>query len=135
MNWQRLLALYHYCSGYHGGQFSREYRILSKLTMSPYHDGYGLRLARSEEHITCLADPENVEARSIYRRLVKAHQKGDMGSGYVNCACCGLPTIADCIEADRDVEVCSACEDAGCVPHEGCNIPDEESEENHDDLR
>ena len=133
MNYQRILALYHYCTSYHGGQFSREYRILSKLTLSMYHGGYGVRLARSEEYITCLADPDNAEARSIYRALVKAHQKGDMGSGYVDCACCGMPTICDCIEADRGIEMCSDCEEHECDPNEPCNIPDEDEEDDDDD--
>lgn len=124
MSFDRLLALYHYCNQWHSGQWSREYALLSRITSS------GFRPSRSEEYLSVLGKEGYEEAGQIYTRLVKAHQHqtGDISGGYVSCACCGMPTICDCILADNGIEMCSECIEAQCCPQEGCNIEDEDEE-------
>ena len=53
-------ALWLFCSEYHGGQWSRGYRILSRLVLAGYSPGIGLQEGRFES-------PEQEE---IYNHLV-----------------------------------------------------------------
>ncbi len=62
MNYQRLLAVYHYCTLYHGGQFSREYRLLCKVQRL-------FRPSQSEEYPETLLSEGNEEAFDIFTRL------------------------------------------------------------------
>ena len=53
-------ALWAFCSRWHSGQWSRGYRILSRLSMAGYSPGIGLQGGRFESE----------EQREIYRRLL-----------------------------------------------------------------
>ena len=138
MNHQRLLAAYHYCTHWHTGQGSREYRLLSKIILPRKSGGFGFLSTASfrpsrDEVLSCLATEENEEARGIYMALVTSRGKGDMSSGYIDCACCGMPMMCDCIAAEAGVTMCDACHEHECDPHEPCNIPDEDEEDDDDD--
>ena len=65
--YQLLLALYHYCLGWHSGIRSREYRLLCRITRV-------FRPSHSEEYAHCLWDDENAQALEIYTTLVKNYQ-------------------------------------------------------------
>jgi hypothetical protein len=56
-------ALWAFCSRWHGGQGSRGYRILSRLSRAGYSPGMGLQAGRFESE----------EQASIYRALL-AHK-------------------------------------------------------------
>lgn len=53
-------ALWAFCSRWHGGQDSRGYRILSRLTLAGYEPSHGLQSGHFESD----------EQRAIYRRLL-----------------------------------------------------------------
>ncbi len=53
-------ALWAFCSRWHGGQSSRGYRILSRLSRAGYSPGLGLQQGRFESD----------EQRDIYRALL-----------------------------------------------------------------
>lgn len=55
-------ALYLLCSRWHSGQWSRGYRILSRLSLAGYRPGLTIRNGRGFE---------SEEQRAIYRRLLK----------------------------------------------------------------
>ncbi len=60
-------ALWAFCSRWHGGQSSRGYRILSRLSKAGYSPGLGLQQGRFESD----------EQRDIYRRLLAhRHENG-----------------------------------------------------------
>ncbi len=100
MSPDKLLALHHFCTAWHAGQFSREYRIGCRVSkvFTP---------SRSEEFIAILAKPDYEQAREYYVALVKSTQ-GDDGSGYVDCVECGMPVVVDDMRAERS---CTACDD------------------------
>lgn len=54
-------ALWLFCSRYHGGQTSRGYRLLSKLSRAGYNPGFGLQRGNFETD----------EQLNIYYNLVK----------------------------------------------------------------
>jgi hypothetical protein len=54
-------ALWALCSRWHGGQGSRGYRILSRLSAAGYRPGHGLKGGRFE----------SPEQRDMYRRLLR----------------------------------------------------------------
>jgi len=58
-------ALWAFCSRWHGGQSSRGYRILSRLTRAGYSPGIGLQAGRFESD----------EQRDIYRALLVYRHK------------------------------------------------------------
>ena len=57
-------ALWAFCNRWHGGQSSRGYRILSRLSKAGYKPGLGLQAGRFESEAQ----------RDIYRALL-AHRK------------------------------------------------------------
>lgn len=57
-------ALWAFCNRHHSGQYSRGYRILSRLVMAGYQPGHGLQQGRFERD----------EQRSIYRRLRRQYR-------------------------------------------------------------
>ena len=57
-------ALWAFCSRWHSGQWSRGYRILSRLSIAGYRPGMGLQSGRFESE----------EQRDIYRHLVKTYR-------------------------------------------------------------
>ena len=57
-------ALWLFCNRHHSGQWSRGYRILSRLCNAKYSPGIGLQNNRFESE----------EQRSIYRELVRNHR-------------------------------------------------------------
>jgi len=57
-------ALWVFCSRYHSGQWSRGYRILSRLAAAGYNPGMGLQNGRWETD----------EQRAIYRHLVRKYR-------------------------------------------------------------
>jgi hypothetical protein len=127
MNQQRLLALYHFCNMWHGGQWSREYALGCKVSRL-------FRPARSEEYLDCLALPDNVEAREIYVRLARGyHVRPQSDSGYVSCVCCGHAVVVDHIGAESGVTMCDDCQDAECDPHAPCSCEDEDEDEGEDE--
>ena len=54
-------ALWAFCSRWHGGQSSRGYRVLSRLSRMGYSPGMGLQAGRFESEAQ----------RDIYRELLK----------------------------------------------------------------
>lgn len=124
MNYQRALAVYHFCVAYHGGQFSREYKLGCILSSR-----YGFKPSRSEEYASCLAKSENEEARTIYLRLALAAGKRDETSGYTDCVCCNLPMMVDHCHAEAGITMCETCNEADCDPHVGCSATWDDHEE------
>ena len=57
-------ALWAFCSRFHSGQWSRGYRILSRLTAANYSPGNGLQGGRFE----------SPTQRDIYRELVRSYK-------------------------------------------------------------
>jgi len=57
-------ALYMFCSRYHSGQWSRGYRILSRLISAGYHPGLSVTSNRFESN----------EQRAIYKHLVHTYK-------------------------------------------------------------
>lgn len=114
MNIDRCLAVYHFASIYHGGQSSREYRLLSRVSRV-------FRPSRSEEFVSVLCTPGYEDARAIFVKLVRA--SGVEGSGYHDCRCCGLPTVCD--DAEAMVAMCDDCIEHECDPAEHCNACEE----------
>lgn len=57
-------ALWAFCSRWHSGQWSRGYRILSRLSQAGYSPGLGLQQGRFETD----------EQRSIYRHLLRNYR-------------------------------------------------------------
>lgn len=57
-------ALWAFCNRHHSGQWSRGYRILSRLSLAGYSPGNGLQHGRFESD----------EQRSIYRQLVSTYK-------------------------------------------------------------
>ena len=57
-------ALWLFCSRYHSGQWSRGYRILSRLALVGYSPGLSLQRNRFESS----------EQREMYRQLVKGYK-------------------------------------------------------------
>lgn len=115
MNYDRLLALYHVCVAWHGGQSSELYRLQSKIfprLISP---------SRSEQYLITL-DHEGYEvARELYGKYVLALTDCPQGSAYAPCACCGDPVV--CEEWESGIERCHFCKEADCG-HDGCNCED-----------
>ncbi len=60
------IGVYHYCADWHGGQWSREYSILSRIRYRPSPLCRGI-------------EDEDEEAQEVYRNLVRARQ------GYCRC--------------------------------------------------
>jgi hypothetical protein len=58
-------ALWAFCGRYHSGQWSRGYRILSRLKIAGYRPGIGLQQGRFETS----------EQRKIYRQLVRRYSR------------------------------------------------------------
>lgn len=58
-------ALWLFCSRYHSGQWSRGYRILSRLSARGYRPGLGIQSNRFESETQ----------RDIYRALVRNHKE------------------------------------------------------------
>ena len=54
-------ALWLLCSRWHSGQWSRGYRILSRLSLAGYRPGLGLQQGRFESE----------DQRAVYRRLLR----------------------------------------------------------------
>lgn len=72
MSIDKLAGIYVYCMDYHSGQWSREYRILSRIVGQ-----YKLRLTDSA--IRQISEPideecEWIEAAEVYQTLVANHQ-------------------------------------------------------------
>ena len=59
-------ALWAFCNRHHSGQWSRGYRILSRLATAGYSPGMGLQDGRFESE----------EQRDIYRQLVAGYKGG-----------------------------------------------------------
>lgn len=109
-HFQRLLALFHYCSLYHSGKNSREYAVLSRVTGK-----YGFRPSGSEEYAECLTDDDNFVAREIFLALGGSYAdfSDDVPDGYESCPHCGFDHSheqaaaerehADTFELDREV--------------------------------
>lgn len=57
-------ALWAFCNRWHSGQWSRGYRILSRLSRAGYNPGIGLQRGRFESEAQC----------EIYRTLVRNHR-------------------------------------------------------------
>lgn len=57
-------ALWTFCARHHSGQWSRGYRILSRLNIAGYRPGMGLQQGRFETSAQ----------RDIYRNLVKNYK-------------------------------------------------------------
>ena len=57
-------ALYLFCARYHSGQWSRGYRILSRLVIAGYKPGLSIQQNRFESE----------EQRAIYRDLVRGYR-------------------------------------------------------------
>lgn len=57
-------ALWMFCNRYHSGQWSRGYRILSRLETAGYRPGLSVQNGRFETD----------EQRAIYRRLVRRYK-------------------------------------------------------------
>jgi hypothetical protein len=57
-------ALWAFCARWHSGQFSRGYRILSRLAIANYSPGIGLQAGRFESEAQ----------RDIYRHLVRHYR-------------------------------------------------------------
>lgn len=117
MSPDKLLALHHFCVYWHGGQGSREYRILSRVSrvFTP---------SRSEEYLECLANPGYETAREYYIQLVTSYLGGGkLSSGYITCPCCGHAHVVDHIQAMCHVTMCDECTLHECScdrPGEGC---------------
>ncbi len=63
MSPDKLLAVFHFCNGYHSGQWSREYRLLCRV----------MRVfvpARSEVYLEILDQPGYETAREYYQQLL-----------------------------------------------------------------
>lgn len=63
------LAWYWYATHYHGGQFSREYRIFGRLNRIGFEPGAGAKFETLEE-----SDPIAFE---LYQNLVQKHQQSN----------------------------------------------------------
>ena len=57
-------ALWAFCNRHHSGQWSRGYRILSRLSIAGYNPGMGLQSGHFESE----------EQRAIYWQLLKNHR-------------------------------------------------------------
>lgn len=128
MNYQTILGLYHFCNSWHGGQFSREYRIMCRLRFTP---------RGREEYLECLATAENADAREVYlhfarQALDNAEARRDAvrfpTSGYTSCVCCGHAVVVDDCQAESGVTMCDECVEHECDPHDTCEWCDEETE-------
>lgn len=128
VNYETLLGVYHFCSAWHGGQFSREYRVMCRTGLVP---------RGAEEYLETLARPDYASARDVYVALVKDKRKRyakmrPEESGYVSCVCCGHAVVVDDIEAEDGVTMCDDCTTEDCDPRESCqcgedgNFDDEE---------
>ncbi len=134
---QRALALFHFCTAYHGGQSSPEYACLSRL-----ESVHGFRPSRSEEYASCLAKRENEEARALYVRLATAaeeragYRRAGQGrgvvSGYIACACCSVDMMADDVDVESGITMCDDCTEGDCDPNQGCNCENECAEDAQD---
>ena len=125
MTYETLLGAYHFCSAWHGGQFSREYRVMCRTKLTP---------RGSEEYLETLARPDYAHAREVYVALVKDQRKRDPKnrreeSGYVSCVCCGHAVVVDDIEAEDGVTMCDECQDHDCDPRAPCECEEEEEED------
>lgn len=58
-------ALWAFCNRFHSGQWSRGYRILSRLSIAGYRPGFGLQSGRFESD----------EQKAIYRHLVRHYRQ------------------------------------------------------------
>jgi hypothetical protein len=119
MNEQTMLGLYHFANQWHGGQSTRLYRLLCRVTArwAP---------ARSDEYLRALARPDNAEARETYVGLVTNHTRARDDGGYVDCVCCGHCLIVDHIGAESGVTMCDECVGADCDPDAPCMCEDED---------
>ena len=120
MNYETMLGVFHFCMAWHGGQWSREYRVMCRLFPKIINP------RGREEYASVLAMPEYESGRAIYIALVKdmkEHRKRGVTSGYIDCCCCGDPMIVDDTDAEGGVTMCEACLKAECDPHAGCEIP------------
>jgi hypothetical protein len=99
MNYQRLLALYHFCNLYHSGRSSRLYALGCKVSKH-------FTPTRAEEYPEVLSRPGYETALKIYLRLVKGEIKYDC-SGIHNCNQCGYPTMSS--KAESAIVVCDDC--------------------------
>lgn len=119
MNYDRLLALFHVCIGWHGGQSSPLYRLQSNIFPRL------IKPARSEEYLITLDSEGYEEARRLYGVYVLALTSCKDSSGYIPCACCSADIIGE--EWERGLERCDDCKEAECG-HDGCNIETEEED-------
>jgi len=123
MSPEKLLALYHFCTAWHGGQWSREYRIGCRVSkvFTP---------ARREEYLAVLSESEYSESRDYYLQLVKSTQ-GEGTSGYATCTCCSHAFMVDDTRAENGVTMCDDCQENDCRSDSPCEVEcahDEESE-------
>lgn len=103
MNHSTLLAVYHYCAAWHGGQASREYRVLSRVSRVFSPRG-------TEEYASVLGTEGYEDARALYISLVQSGQ-GEGESGYIECSCCASSIVADDAQAERGVTMCDDCKE------------------------
>jgi hypothetical protein len=105
-----MLGVYAYCRDWHGGQWSREYRIMCRI-------GERVRFSRIEEYTACLATEGYEKARDVYMRLVES-QQGKEGSGYIACACCAYEIVENL--SAEGVTYCDDCQALDCCPGNPC---------------
>jgi hypothetical protein len=101
MNTDKLLALYHFCNLYHGGQFTRLYRLGCKVSevFTPSH---------SEEFVSILNKEGYEEARRIFLLLTKNELGRLECSGVYDCSECGC--AAEGLESESAIILCSECQ-------------------------
>jgi hypothetical protein len=68
MSFDKIAAVYVYCMDYHTGQWSREYRILSRISSQ-----YRLKLTDSAIKVIQSNNNEWQDASQIYNQSVKTH--------------------------------------------------------------
>jgi hypothetical protein len=91
-------AYYWYGVIHHTGQFSQEYKYLSRLTAIGYKPSHSVEHGRLDH-----------DAAVVYARLVRQNQ----ASGYNHCLC------ASCMETTLGV-FCDACDAADCGLNQEC---------------
>ena len=71
-----LLGVYHFCNLYHGGQWSREYRILCRVMKV-------FRPSHSEEFVSVLLKDGYEVARTVFESLVRSHMRSNAGENEI----------------------------------------------------
>jgi hypothetical protein len=121
MNWDRLLALHHVCTQWHGGQWSELYRLGCVVAKH-------MTVRGADEYAITLDLPDNEEARRLYGVYAIALGGCKEGSTYMACACDGCQDdyiIGE--EWERGIRRCASCHEHGC-DHRGCVCPEAEEE-------